>query len=387
MKKLRKQIKESFFNPILHFLPLLLFLVLDEFYGMDTAWKIAFPVVLLLVFYVFYVFNKIFMWHLIFTFIFMSVGLIASFVVFLPLPSFLQHSVDKIIIFAFIVFLLFFRKQIQKKVTAIIPKLIPMSNNFNELYRVIWSLFFVLLIFITANLLLQLSDYSQDALSLEIIKYCFAGTIIFMVIFEIVRVEMIRGKLVQEEWWPIVSEQGKIIGSIQYLTSLHDEKKYLHPIVRVHLIDKSMIFLQKRAPDDLIFPGLWDTAISNHVRMGETIEQCTERTAEEHYGLKDFKYMYLSNYMHETLNEQHYAFMFVSCQREEVNPNLTFIENTKWWTLNQIEENLEKGIFTENFRTEFDLLKRSGLLETGKCECACRLKEVIYRQSDHIKKE
>lgn len=387
MKKLRKQIKESFFNPILHFLPLLLFLVLDEFYGMDTAWKIAFPVVLLLVFYVFYVFNKIFMWHLIFTFIFMSVGLIASFVVFLPLPAFLQHTVDKIIIFAFIVFLLLFRKQIQKKVTAIIPKLIPMSNNFNELYRVIWSLFFVLLIFTTANLLLQLSDYSQDAVSLEIIKYCFAGTIIFMVIFEIVRVEMIRGKLIREEWWPIVSEQGKIIGSIQYFTSLSDEKKYLHPIVRVHLIDKSMIFLQKRAADDLIFPGLWDTAISNHVRMGETIEQCIERTADEHYALKDFKYMYLSNYMHETKNEQHYAFLFVSCQLDEVNPNLTFIENTKWWTQNQIEENLGKGIFTENFGIEFDLLKRSGLLETGRCECACRLKEVIYRQSRQAQKE
>ena len=148
MKKLRKQIKESFFNPILHFLPLLLFLVLDEFYGMDTAWKIAFPVVLLLVIYIYYVFNKIFMWHLIFTFIFMGVGLVASLVVLLPVPSYLQHSVDKIIVFAFLFFLLIFRKQIQKTVMAIIPRLIPMSNNFNELYRVIWSLFFVLLFFI-----------------------------------------------------------------------------------------------------------------------------------------------------------------------------------------------------------------------------------------------
>ena len=387
MKKLRKQIKESFFNPILHFLPLLLFLVLDEFYGMNTAWEIAFPIALLLVFYVYYVFNQIFTWHLIFTFLFMGVGLVTSIVYLLPLPFYLQNFEDKVVVLAFILVFLLFKKQIQRTISRIMPRLIPMSNNFNELYRVIWTLFFVLLFFISANLLLKFSENTQTKLYLELLKYIFVGIVIFLIIYEILRVQIIRGKLVREEWWPIVSDQGKIIGSIQYLTSLLDEKKYMHPIVRVLLLERNMIFLQKRSSEDLIFPGLWDTAISNHVRMGENIEQCIDRTVYEHSILNKFKYMYLANYTHETKNELHYAFLFVSCQLAELNPNSTFVENTKWWTQQQIEENLQTGIFSDNFKIEFDLLKRSGLLETGRCECACRLKEVIYQQPNITKKK
>lgn len=63
--------------------------------------------------------------------------------------------------------------------------------------------------------------------------------------------------------------------------------------------------------------------------------------------------------------------------------NKKYIDHAKWWTAKQIEENLESGIFTENFKTEFDLLKRSGLLESVQCECECTLKDVI---SDSIKK-
>ncbi len=122
--------------------------------------------------------------------------------------------------------------------------------------------------------------------------------------------QIIRAKLLREEWWPIVNENGKIIGSIQHLTSLNDEKKYMHPIVRVMLIDKGLVFLQKRAANNLVFGGLWDTAVSNHLIVGETLEQCIERTANERYGLEKFRYMHLSNYVHETTNEHHYAFLF-----------------------------------------------------------------------------
>jgi hypothetical protein len=97
--------------------------------------------------------------------------------------------------------------------------------------------------------------------------------------------------------------------------------------------------------------------------------------------------MYLSNYIIERRNEKQYAFLFVSCQQAEYNLNPSFLEQTKWWTQKQIEDNLSEGIFTENFKIEFDLLQRSGLLETGNCDCNCRLKDAIYSQSNSLKKE
>jgi len=387
MKALRKQIRESFFNPILHFFPLLVFLVLDEFYGMDLAWKVTFPVALVLVFYVYYRYNNIFVWHIMFSFLFMGVGLIASLVCLLPIPDILIKLENKIVVSFIFICLLAFRNTIQKSVLKIVPKLIPMTNNFNELYKGIWSLLYVLIIYISANLILQLSANENSENYLSFLRTIFIGVLTFMTFYEILKVQIIRTKLVKEEWWPIVSEQGKIIGSIQYLTSLFDDKKYLHPIVRVLLIDKSMIFLQKRHSDDLLFPCMWDSAISHHVRMGETIEKCIERTANEQYALNNFKYIYLTNYTHETKKEKHYAFLFVSCQHADLKPNITIVEDTKWWTQQQIEENLDTGIFTENFKIEFDFIKRSGLLETGKCECACKLREAIYHQPNEMKKD
>ena len=381
MKKLRKQIKESFFNPVFHLLALVFFIVIDEFYGLNVAWKIAFPVALISVFYVYYVYNQIFTWHLFFTLIFMAVGLLSSIAYYIPLPSYLIEIETKAIILLLLSLLLVFRHQIQKIILQRMPKLLPMSNNFNELFRVVWALFFLLLFYIGVYLLLQLLEGEKILLYFQLLQALFVGVIIFLAIYEIIRVQIIRANLIKEEWWPIVSDQGKIIGSIQYLTSLYDECKYLHPIIRVILIDKGMIFLQKRLESDKIFPGLWDTAISNHLRMNENIEQCIERTAKEQYELEEFKYMYLSNYVSETTNEKHYAFLFVSCQQAELTSNTTINKNTKWWTTQQIEENLESGIFSSNFKIEYELLKRSGLLETGKCNCNCRLKETIHQHT------
>jgi hypothetical protein len=144
MQKLRKQIKESFFNPILHFLPILLFLVLDEFYGMDKAWKFSFPLALLLVFYVFYFYNRIFSWHLIFTFMYMGIGVVASLATLIPLPDFFLQLTDKLVVLLFVGLSLIFKKQIQKSVIRFVSRLIPMSNNFDELFRVLWGHLFVL---------------------------------------------------------------------------------------------------------------------------------------------------------------------------------------------------------------------------------------------------
>lgn len=385
MKKLRNQIKESFFNPIFHFLPLLIFLVVEDYFGMNTAWLCAFPAALLLLGYVYLAHKRIFYWHLLFTLFFVGLTVINALELLLPIPVFLQPLIFKSIVLYFVVFVLLFRKQVEKVVFGMMSKLIPMSNNFNELYRVIWALLFVLLLYITTFLFIQYSDIDQKTQYLIFLRDIYTVTIFFLVVFELLRVHIIRTHLVKEEWWPIVTEQGKIIGSIEHSTSLLDKKKYIHPIVRVLMIEKSMVFLQKNGPNDSLSPGLWDTVISNHVRMGETIDLCIERTALEKYALNNFKYIYISTYLRECQNEHHYAFLFVSCQSTDLNINPTSDLQTKWWTQQQIEENLETGIFSENFKIEFDLLKRSGLLETGRCECTCKLKEVIYQQTDAVK--
>ena len=60
MRSLKKQICESFFNPILYFLPTLVFIAADDFWGINNAWKISFPVAFALVFYVYFMYRRMF---------------------------------------------------------------------------------------------------------------------------------------------------------------------------------------------------------------------------------------------------------------------------------------------------------------------------------------
>jgi isopentenyldiphosphate isomerase len=328
----------------------------------------------------YFIYNRIFTWHLIFTILFFAVGIIASLETLLPVRLVSNELIYEIVVLVSLLFLIVFRKQIQKLITGMISGLIPMSNNFNELYRVIKALFIVLLVYITASLVVE-ATIKENSLYLLMLQYIYLGVIVFLSLYEMLRVQLVRSKLLKEEWWPIVSTQGKIIGSIEHLTSLNDEKKYTHPVVHVLLIDKSMVLLKKRPFNDPESPDLWDSSISNHVKIGETIEKCVERSAEEKYALNNFRFMYLSNYSVEGKNEKQYAFLFVSCLQAEYKLNQDNLEQTKWWTQRQIEDNLKDGIFSENFKVEFALLQRSGLLETGKCECSCRMRDVIYQQT------
>lgn len=378
-------IRNSFFNPILHLLPLLIFLVVDEFYGMNIAWKIAFPIVVVLVFYLYYVYNQAFVWNLFFSFMFMGVGLIASFAPFLFSAILLQNISDKLVVLLFLSIFLLFRKPIQQYISSKMPSFIPMSNNFNELYRVIWVLFFSLFAYIIFYLAISLIVAIPESVYLVELSNLFVALVVSFSVYEILRVNFIRHELEGEEWWPIINTQGKIIGSIEHFTSLADKKKFIHPTVRVLVIDKSRILLQKRANDDLVAPSLWDTTMSNHLRMNETIENCVDRTAEASLKLNDFKYMHLSSYTCENKYEIQNSFLFVSCQMSDIDPKPTLPLPTKWWTQKQIEDNLETGIFSDNFKIEFDLLKRSGLLETGKCNCNCGLKKAIFEYSGVFK--
>ena len=377
MDKLRKQIKESFFNPIYHFFPLIVFLIVDNVAGRNWAWSIAIPLFLILTIYLFIAYNQLFVWYFFSAFIFLAVSLSAIFTFLSEKWLFLSPIIDDLVCWLFLGLSLLFRSFIEKKINARTPKFLPMKNNFEEYFNFIQSLFLIISGYLLFYFIIYQFPTIKENVYLELLQVIYIGAIVFLLAFEFCRVQLVCHKLLKEEWWPIVNEQGKIVGNVQPLVSLKIEKKYMHPIIRILFIKENMIFLQKNCENDLIFPCLWDAAISNHIRTGETIEDCIERTAEEKYGLKDLKPFFLSNYIHRTENEQHYAFLFIACNVNNIEPNYQKINQAKWWTLQQIEENLSAGIFTQNFIIEYNLLQRSGVFENKICNCECKLKELF----------
>lgn len=157
-----------------------------------------------------------------------------------------------------------------------------------------------------------------------------------------------------EEWFPVVDEEGNTTGKA--LRSIcHDGKSMLlHPVVHLHLFNsKGELFLQKRSKTKDIQPGKWDTSVGGHVSPDEKPEEALLREAREELGLKSFTPMFLGKYVWESSRERELVNSFSTVSEEIPVINKDEIEDGRFWTLDEIKENLGSEVFTPNFELEF----------------------------------
>jgi isopentenyldiphosphate isomerase/intracellular septation protein A len=164
-------------------------------------------------------------------------------------------------------------------------------------------------------------------------------------------------QLVNEEWVPLVDEQGRITGQAPR-SQVHNGSKLLHPVVHLHVINRSKaILLQKRPMSKLIQPGKWDTSVGGHISAGETLEQALKKEAFEEIGLVDFSAKMQKVYKWESNVEAELVYMFTTFDYKNFKVHSDEVEEVRFWTKNQIENNLGNGTFTPSFELEFGLLK------------------------------
>ena len=181
-------------------------------------------------------------------------------------------------------------------------------------------------------------------------------------LFELYRQRKKRKELANEEWVPLVDEKGKVIGQAPR-SQVHNGSKLLHPVVHLHVINRNKaILLQKRPITKDIQPGKWDTAVGGHISAGETLEQALKKEAFEEIGLVNFSAKLHKAYKWESDVESEFIYMFITFDYKNYHIHSNEVEEARFWTRNQIENNLGEGVFTPNFEHEFELLKRMKLL-------------------------
>ncbi len=381
MKAFKKQINESFFNPLFHFIPILLFLLLNENFGCNIALIVVYFVIVAILGYSLLLYKNIYKYlgvsYLVST-------LIISILIFFPkelIPNYVLPIFSESVTLVFFSIILVLRTNIIQFVSKWTPKNIAMTNNIEEHFRIVWMVSIVLFLYIVT--FMAIVQFLPTNIQLtQYLRFTYWAILFFIISYEFIRVTLIRVSLQKEEWWPIVNEQGKLAGSIQSKESISGDVKHIHPVVRGILINNSKIFLQKRSCKDSSNAFKWDVALSNHIRLNETVDACINRTAIENYGSSDLKPILISKHLYNSTKENQFVYLFLVCNLKTEETNSELIECVKWWTIKQIEDNLQSGIFTNSFVKEFDILKRSGLLDTESHECTCQLKETVFKGID-----
>lgn len=159
------------------------------------------------------------------------------------------------------------------------------------------------------------------------------------------------------EIFPIVDIEGNTIGKATR-GECHSGSFLLHPVVHVHLFDSAgRLYLQRRPDWKDIQPGKWDTAVGGHVDYGEPVSEAVVREAREEVGVDvRGRLRPLTPYVFESDRERELVNPYVATVDEsEIHPSEE-LDGGRFWTLDEIRQNLGKQIFTPNFESEFQRL-------------------------------
>lgn len=166
------------------------------------------------------------------------------------------------------------------------------------------------------------------------------------------------------ELFPIVDEDGSVTGSATR-GECHGGSMLLHPVVHLHVFDSSgRLYLQKRPGWKDIQPGRWDTAVGGHVDFGEAVEDALTREVREELGLASFSPVFVSRYLFASERERELVHVFAAVVSDvgSIRPSEE-LDGGRFWTIDEIETSMGKGIFTPNFENEYTRVLKHSLPE------------------------
>lgn len=154
------------------------------------------------------------------------------------------------------------------------------------------------------------------------------------------------------EIFPIVDTDGNTIGKATR-GECHNGSMLLHPVVHLHLFNSSGdLFLQRRPDWKDIQPGKWDTAVGGHIDYGEDTADAIRREIREELGLTGLTLTKITSYIFQSAREREYVNVYTAVSDVKPVPS-DELDGGRFWSRQEIELSMGRGIFTPNFENEY----------------------------------
>ncbi len=337
------------------FLPLLVFILADEFFKTEVALLIAIAFGILELIYTYHKEKRIDKFIIFDTLLLVALGalsiLLQNKIFFKLKPALIE------LIFCIILGISVFSKtNIIMLMSQRYMKNIKIDKAYEKKLTNSLKILFFIFVFHTALII-----YSAYALSDKAWAFISGGLfyIIFALyfVYELIINKIKQRKYVNEEWLPIIDDDGNVVGKAPR-SVCHEKPGMLHPVIHLHVVNnKGEIFLQKRGLNKLVQPGKWDTAVGGHLAFNETIEEGLKRETLEEIGIENYTPQFVMKYRLDSEIESEVIFTFITQYDGKIQINKDEIEDGKFWTIKEIKKNLGKNTFTPNFEQEFEAMK------------------------------
>ena len=234
-----------------------------------------------------------------------------------------------------------------------------LSESFRVGFQIQYALFLHLLLVLFFLLIAEVRITLLDVTHLLVIVQILLVGIIAL---ETMRLHILDKKLKMEEWLPVVNESGDVTGRVAKSVTQQMKNNYLHPVVRIALINKGKIYLTRRSDERILNPGMLDYPFEKYMYYNHNIEETIKNSIRTATRKKNIPLQFILKYVFENDNTKRLILLYVSVVDSEDAFNKLKLPDGKLWTISQIEENMGMSVFSESFELEFEYLKNTVLL-------------------------
>ncbi|MGL4779239.1 MAG: hypothetical protein ACRCXN_00200 [Bacteroidales bacterium] len=360
MKSFKSIFQRQLFSPAIGFVPAIIFILLDLFIGVKYAMTIAFTANILLVILALKQFKK-----QVYNFmIFASILIFGIFMAISHLWFFKDYEFYAPIILEFItifisVIFLFTKNQILAvlKNTFRAQYFVSIRNNF---YEYVWLTTVLLKIFsvqIVFSIVYELSPViNTEFLNAIFYRQTPLYTFILLFLYEQIRLKFIQKNLIQEEWVPVVSESGAVIGRIAKSELKSDHKDLIFPVVKIAFICNNMVYLIRDRKS-----GQYNWPINRLLPYGVDLKKFINSILSEEKGNSLNNPRLLMKFIENTSKHKQLVFLYTVNIDEKYSPKGKV--NGKLWLASQIDDNLGVGLFSNQFEEEYQFIRATVLVD------------------------